>query len=363
MLPITPDSAPKDAIDLLISKFQNLQVATYHEQLQHSLGLLQHHKARHQDRKKHTLFNSYRGTHPASTRTFFGRFSQRYNSFGPISLGSHPDLTRDDLANQIRTDWQPILNGKRPKIPHSDLLQMQAPRLKLTPATAPHLMAPIQTTEVIRAIKKCGYHSAAGPDTLSNRWYKSHSEILTQCLEHLYNSCITDGQFPRSFTESFIFCIPKHRDTQTGLDFRPIALLNSDYKILTRILAWRLKPYLPDLISSTQTGFVPGRLIHETIDNIMHVVRTQPSDSDQTILMLDFAKAYDTLDRGYLWRTLSWHGLPTGFVHTLSLLHHQTTGRFLVNGFQSQPISIKNGIRQGCPLAPLLFILALEPLY
>ncbi|DBA03867.1 TPA: hypothetical protein N0F65_004557 [Lagenidium giganteum] len=79
-------------------------------------------------------------------------------------------------------------------------------------------------------------------------------------------------------------------------------------------------------------------------------------------MLLDFSKAYDTLDRGYLLRVLHWYGFPQRFVDIVQRLHTGTTATFLVENAESSGIALSCGIRQECPLAPLLFVLALEPL-
>jgi hypothetical protein len=124
-----------------------------------------------------------------------------------------------------------------------------------------------------------------------------------------------------------IFCLKKGGDQHNALNFRPIALLNSDYKLFTRILATRVSPTLAERIHPNQNGFVPGRTIHETLhlfEAAQRMVLVYPAQADALAMLLNFKKAYDSLDRQYM---------------------------------------ISSGIRQGCPLAPVLFILALEPLY
>ncbi|KAG3218584.1 hypothetical protein PC129_g10617 [Phytophthora cactorum] len=74
------------------------------------------------------------------------------------------------------------------------------------------------------------------------------------------------GVFPDSFLEADIFCLKKAGDASNPLNYRPLALLNSDYKVFTRILATRVSRTLPGIIHPNQNGFVPGRTIHATID-------------------------------------------------------------------------------------------------
>ena len=84
---------------------------------------------------------------------------------------------------------------------------------------------------------------------------------------------------------------------------------------------------------------------------------------DALVLLLDFAKAYNSLDRRYLYAALRRYGFPPNFVNSIELLQCGTTVRFMANGEKSEEVYVTRGIRQGCPLAPLIFILALEPLY
>ncbi|KAE9056066.1 hypothetical protein PF010_g31905 [Phytophthora fragariae] len=80
-------------------------------------------------------------------------------------------------------------------------------------------------------------------------------------------------------------------------------------------------------------------------------------------LLLDFCKAYDSVDRAFLYDVLRWLGCPVEYVSALQALHDGTQVRFLANGYHSRWVKVTCGIRQGCPLAPLLFLFVLEALY
>lgn len=159
-----------------------------------------------------------------------------------------------------------------------------------------------------------------------------------------------------------IFCLKKSGDLSKPLNYRPLALLNSDY---TRILATRTSTTLVGTIHSNQTGFVPGRQLHDTIDLYAAAKVAADSDLDQQdalAMLLDFGKGYDYLARLFLFLVLEWLGYPPQYIKALKFLHQGTTIRFLVNGLRSRLVVVTSGIRQGCLLAPLLFVLALEPL-
>ncbi|DBA02767.1 TPA: hypothetical protein N0F65_010695 [Lagenidium giganteum] len=110
---------------------------------------------------------------------------------------------------------------------------------------------------------------------------------------------------------------------------------------------------------------VPGRDIHETIDLfLMHQDDERAKHNRQAVsLLLDSTKAYDTLKRDQLLATLAHMGMSEHFCSIVEALHRNTQAVFLVSGFCSSPLQVTRGIRQGCPLEPLPFIMALNPLY
>jgi hypothetical protein len=224
----------------------------------------------------------------------------------------------------------------------------------------------IDEAEVRAAIQACKAGKACGPDDLRNEWYRDHCELLVPVLTKLFNCCMEEGHSPLSFLEAFIFSISKGGDRTNPLNYRPIALLNTDYKIFTRILAWRVRRYVDRLVNNRQCGFVPGRTIHEVIDLLEAAKERCKNGGDMSsaqVLMLDFAKAYDLLDREFLMAVLKAKGFPPKILAIIHAIHQNTTARFMANGVTSDRLRVTSGIRQGCPLAPLLFIIAVDLLY
>ncbi|OWY95308.1 LOW QUALITY PROTEIN: Reverse transcriptase precursor, partial [Phytophthora megakarya] len=108
-------------------------------------------------------------------------------------------------------------------------------------------------------------YNTFGPDDLGNERYLEHFDSVAPILTTVFNNSYSTGVIPRSFAEAFIFVISKGGDTSQPLNYRPIVLLNSDYKILTRVLAWRVRRHITKLVHRTQFGFTPGRTIHDTM--------------------------------------------------------------------------------------------------
>ncbi|GMF44381.1 unnamed protein product [Phytophthora fragariaefolia] len=135
------------------------------------------------------------------------------------------------------------------------------------------------------------------------------------------------GGFLSSFLEADIFCIKKTGDLTNLLNYRPLALLNSDYKVFTRILATRISALLLRLIHQQQAGFIPGRQIHDTIDLFAAAQVSAESARDQQLalaMMLDYEKAYDALARMFLVMVLRWLGFPERYITALLFLHNGT---------------------------------------
>ena len=144
-------------------------------------------------------------------------------------------------------------------------------------------------------------------------------------------------------------------------NWRPISLLNTDYKIATKCIAKRLENVLPLLIGSNQTGYIKGRFIGENIRLISDIIAQHENDQGM-IFFLDFEKAFDSLEWDYLFRVLEEMNFGPSFRNWVHTFYHNISSCIVNNGHASEFIPLKRGVRQGCPLSGMLFILAVEPL-
>ncbi|KAE8880894.1 hypothetical protein PF005_g11441 [Phytophthora fragariae] len=132
------------------------------------------------------------------------------------------------------------------------------------------------------------------------------------------------------------------------------------------MLATRTSQKLSRIVHPNQNGFVPFRSIHSTIDLFtaaQAAATADPAMAKALALLLDFCKAYDSVDREFLYEVLQGLGCPDTYVTALRALHEGMQVWFLANGYRSRWVEVSCGIRQACPLAPLLFLLVLEALY
>ena len=143
-------------------------------------------------------------------------------------------------------------------------------------------------------------------------------------------------------------------------DYRPIALMNVDLKIITKLLSVRLNCVLPTIIHESQTA-VMGR----QIGNSVHLVRdiidyANKNDEGAALLFLDQEKAFDRVSHSFLFDAMKAYGFGDYFIHWINLLYSNAFTRININGFLTKPIPLKCGVRQGCPLSALLYVLIIE---
>lgn len=162
---------------------------------------------------------------------------------------------------------------------------------------------------------------------------------------------------------SKIALLPKSEDRSRIQNYRPISLLNTLYKIVAKVYANRMKPLLHNWILPSQTGFVPNRCI---LDNIFlafeAIAWTRENQQELTMLLLDFEKAYDRVNWTFLKEVMARMGFHTTWINQVMSLNENATASVIVNGEISKTFRLQRSVRQGCPLAPYLFLLTVDVL-
>jgi len=167
----------------------------------------------------------------------------------------------------------------------------------------------------------------------------------------------------KALNASFIALIPKQEKAKTLDGFRPIALCNVVYKIISKFIANKLKPLPPTLVLEEQIGYVEGRHILNNIIQAHEVVHSLKSNKQASmIIQLDLAKAYDKLSWSYIRAVLRAYGFDHNWIRWVMALVSTTGFSILLNGAPSRTFMPSKGLRQGDPLSPFLFVLMMEGL-
>ena len=165
------------------------------------------------------------------------------------------------------------------------------------------------------AVAEMANHKSPGPDGLSTEIFKQYGDILLLELLNTLNQAFSKGHLPPSMMEATIIIIPKEgKDQLDPASYRPISLLCTNVKILAKVLATRLKGCIERLIHPDQSGFIPNRSTSLNIRRVFLNIQI-PTDNEtpRALLALDAAKAFDSLEWSYLWRTLEGFGFGPSY--------------------------------------------------
>ena len=233
--------------------------------------------------------------------------------------------------------------------------------VKITDIQKNQMEAQITMLECGEALRSMKNDKAPGNDGLTVNFFKVFWPVLKDLLLLLYREVITSGELNSSARKGVITLIPKKKDLTQLKNWRPITLLNMDYKILGKVIARRLKQVLPDIIGPQQTGFMEGRNITEnirgTIDLITHVYQNQ---KDALIISVDYEKCFDRIEYQAVQGALKYFGFSNRFAKMTNIFFNNFQICTSNAGFFSDFFAKSRGVNQGCLVSPYLFLLCSE---
>ena len=171
-------------------------------------------------------------------------------------------------------------------------------------------------------------------------------------------------EMSNSQRQAVITLIEKKGKDRTLLEnWRPISLVNTDAKIISKVITNRIKSVLPSIIHHNQTGYIKDRFIGETVRSILDVMDfTKKEDLPGLLIFIDFQKAFDTLQWNFLSQYLSSFNFGPDFMRWIRTFYNSIQSCVINNGLSSDYFNLTRDVRQGDPLSPYLFLLAVETL-
>lgn len=213
--------------------------------------------------------------------------------------------------------------------------------------------------KVLKNMKTC---KSPGSDGYTVEFYLHFWNDLNTAMLKSFKQTFNNEMLSSSQKLGIITCLPKPGKPKEYIkNWRPISLLNVDYKILSSVIANRIKLFLDPLISNSQKGFISGRYIGECTRLVSDIIfKLKKKNMTGIILLIDFEKAFDSLEWSFINKTLSYFNFGEKIKKWVKILYSDIESCVINNGHSSDRFKLSRGVRQGDPLSPYLFILATE---
>ena len=222
----------------------------------------------------------------------------------------------------------------------------------------------ISVRNITAAIDALSRNSTPGVDRIPLEFYLTHKKRVAPLLSRLFAESLADGRMSDSMVRAVLSPIYKEKGSPADpLMYRPISVTTMAYRIFAKCIAQRLNIAVKYLIGDPQVGYCPGRTLDENVALIRHTIHDinncRPHDGG-LLLMLDNTKAFDRLQHDFMFRTLEAFNLPSCLIDAVRTLYKDAEISVKLNGQRGAPFTCSSGVKQGCPLSALLYILVQE---
>ncbi|PFX30003.1 Transposon TX1 uncharacterized 149 kDa protein [Stylophora pistillata] len=285
-----------------------------------------------------------------TTRKLAGKFQQTSSQ---VKDKEGNILTRED--EQLKR-WAQYFNDllNRPPPPELPIIPEASAELNVNCGKPSKL-------EIVRSIKMLKSGKAAGPDNIPPESLKADPDLSADILYGLLGKIWEEEEMPQDWNESYIVKLPKKGDRRECKNYRGISLMSTAGKVLNRIILLRLQGAVDATLRDQQAGF---RKDHSCIDQIatLRIIIEQSIEWNTSLYVnfIDFEKAFDSLDRSVLWCLMRHYGIPGKFIRIIKNSYDKMTCRVLHASGLSDSFAVNTGVKQGCLMAPFLFLLAMD---
>ena len=215
--------------------------------------------------------------------------------------------------------------------------------------------------EIVAAIKSMKSNKAPGIDCITAEMLKADPILSAQMLHQLFGNIWETVTFPVDWMQGILVKVPKKGDLTECGNWRGITLLCISLKVLCKVILNRIQEKIDATLRRQQAGFRPGR---SCVDHIatLRIILEQVNEFQDSLLLVfvDFEKAFDRLNHENIWSALRRRGVPEKLVHLIEAQYEAFTCKVLHDGVLSDHIRVTAGVRQGCLLSPLLFLIVMD---
>ena len=336
------------------------------DQLKYMLKNIYDNKVRGSLVRSRTLAYEY-GDRPSNYFFNLERGSQAKKSIYRLKRNNGITIdSKRDILSEINSYYSKLYKGKSSYVDVSDEIKNVfipvESHIRLNDKLKNTCEGIMTKEELFDALSNTKNNKSPGIDGIPYEFYKVFWDDISDHLLDSINYSYYQGQLSINQRRGVISLLPKgNKDTLYLNNWRPITLLCTDYKLLSKAIATRLKQTLTHIIDPCQTGFVSGRYIGENINTILEIIDFADEENiPGLILSADFSKAFDNLDWDYLERVLKYFNFGESFRKWIKLFNTDISAVVNVNGWFTNYFSVRQGARQGDPIAAYLFIICTE---
>lgn len=213
--------------------------------------------------------------------------------------------------------------------------------------------------ELVKAIQCLKNNKAPGKDQLSAELFKTDPSLTADILLPIFHKIWQNNTIPRTWTEGNIIKLPKKGDLSNCNNWRGITLLSIPSKAFSKIIIDRIKTAVDKQLRQEQAGFRKGKSCCDQIFVLRNIIEQCTEWQRQLIInFIDFEKAFDSIHRESLWKILRHYGIPAKIVQLVRMFY--TEFKCSVGDSKDISFHVKSGVRQGCVMSSLLFILSID---
>lgn len=215
--------------------------------------------------------------------------------------------------------------------------------------------------EVWGCLDECNGDKAPDPDGFNIKFYQEFWNVIKDDIMAVFNEFHRTGAFVHSIKSIFLVITPKVAGAKNIKDFRPINLVGSLYKLISKVLAKRMSNVMGEVIGENQNAFVEGRQILDAVMVVNEVVDDLVGQKKEGIICkIDMEKAYDRVCWDFVLYMMEWMGFGNRWRKWMKICMSTTSFAVMINGEPSSFFKASRGFRQGDHLSPLLFLMVME---
>ncbi len=275
---------------------------------------------------------------------------------------NHSAPVKDKDGNNITTEheqaarwvehFQEVLNRPHPEEPANPTATDNILDIDTNPPTE---------DEVRNAIKSMKNGKASGIDSIHAEMLKADINLASKLLTDLFTTIWTTNTIPTDWSKGLIVKLPKKGDLQNCDNWRGITLLSIPSKIFCRVLLNRIGEAIDIKLRQEQAGFRKGRGCIDQIFALRNIIeQCLEWNVPLYINFIDFKKAFDSVHRETLWKILHSYGVPPKIVTLIKMFYDHFECSIILDNTISEWFTVESGVRQGCILSPILFLVTID---